>query len=139
MAIQEDIQIVNTKTSTQIFGLSDSGDNIRQMQALNNGKLECQLTNHVQQYVFSGLTGFRWNFANFPNMQTPPADIFLTPWICIEELYRWEFKPINCCMDGSANNRAFVLKMYFPNSNPLADKMVAKGYKTPLRIIFNGS
>lgn len=135
MAIQEDIQIVHTKSSTKMFGLSDSGEDVKRMQTLNDGKLECQLANHVQQYVFSGLTGYRWPFANFPNIQAPPAEIFLTTWLCIDELYRWGFKPIYCCMDGSSNNRAF-LKMHFLG-NPLNDKMIAKGYKNPTRkIIF---
>lgn len=132
MAIQEDVQIVHTKMDTKIFGLSDSGQDVRRMQALNDGKIECQLANHVQQFMFSGLSGFRWPFANFPNVQAPPGEIFVTTWSCIDELYRWGFKPIYCCMDGSANNRAF-LKMHFPSGNPLCSKMVAKGYKNPLR------
>lgn len=68
--------------------------------ALNEGKFESKLANHVQQYIFSGLTGYRWPFANFPNLQAPPAEIFLTSWLCIDELYRWGFKPIYCCLDG---------------------------------------
>lgn len=102
MAIQEDVQLVHTKMDTKIFGLSDSGQDVRRMQALNDGKIECQLANHVQQFMFSGLSGFRWPFANFPNVQAPPGEIFVTTWSCIDELYRWGFKPIYCCMDGSA-------------------------------------
>jgi hypothetical protein len=68
-------------------------------------------------------------------LQAPPADIFITTWMCIESLYNWEFKPIYCCMDGSAN-RAF-LKMHFPSGNPLTSKMVARCYKNPTKkIIF---
>ncbi|CAG2213956.1 unnamed protein product [Mytilus edulis] len=134
MAIQENLQIVNTKSSTKLYGLSDSGLDVQQMQALNEGIFESKLANHVQQYIFSGLTGYRWSFANFPNLQAPPAEIFLTSWLYIDELYRWGFKSIYCCLDGSANNRAF-LKMHFPCGNPVSDKMVAKGYKNPLRKI----
>lgn len=136
MAILEDLQIVHTKSKPTLFGLPENGEDIKRMQALNEGKLECTLANHVQQYVFSGLSGFRWPFANFPNLQAPPADIFITTWMCIESLYNWEFKPIYCCMDGSANNRAF-LKMHFASGNPLASKMVARCYKNPTKkIIF---
>ncbi|CAC5368771.1 unnamed protein product [Mytilus coruscus] len=88
MAIQEDLQIVNTKASTKFYGLSDSGFDVQRMQALNEGKFESKLANHVQQYIFSGLTGYRWPFANFPNVQAPPAEFVLTSWLCIYELYR---------------------------------------------------
>ena len=136
MVIQEDLQIVHTKSDTKLFGLPNSGEDARKMNALSEGKFEWQLANHVQQYVFSGLTGFRWPFANYPNLQAPPAEIFSTTWICIDELSKWGFKPCYCCMDGSANNRAF-LKMHFPSGNPIDDKMVAKWFRNPLqKIVF---
>lgn len=102
------------------------------MQVLRNGKSESELADHVLQYVFSGLTGFRWPFANFPNTQAPPANIFVTFWTCVDALYNWGFKPIYTSLDGSANNRAFI-KMHFPSSNPVNSKMVAKSYKNPTR------
>ena len=132
MAIQEDLQIVNTKNETKFIGLSDSGTHIKEMQKLNSGKVECELANHVLQFVFSGLTGFRWPFANFPNTQAPPADIFHTFWASVDALYNWGFQPIYSSLDGSANNRAFV-KMHFPDSNPSEHNMIAKCYKNPTR------
>ena len=36
MAIQEDLQIVNTKNETKFIGLSDSGTRIKEMQKLNS-------------------------------------------------------------------------------------------------------
>lgn len=135
MAIQEDLQIIHTGQSSELYGLTFTGGDLGKMQALNNGEItDCQLANHVQQYVFTGLTGFRWPFANFPNTQAPPAEIFITTWMCIDELIKWGFKPIYCCMDGSANNRAF-LKMHFSKSDPLSMKMVAKYYKNPTKKI----
>ncbi|CAG2207258.1 unnamed protein product [Mytilus edulis] len=134
MAIQEDLQLVNTKECSALFGLSDSGNDVQMMTALNEGKLQSHIANHVQQYVFNGLTGFRWPFANFPNTQASPSEIFVTSWMCIDELYRWGFRPIYCCMDGSANNRAF-LKMHFPDGNSLCTNMIAKCFKYPGRKI----
>lgn len=132
MAIQEDLQIVNNKNETKFIGLSDSGTHVKQMQVLNTRKAECELANHVLQFVFTGLTGFRWPFANFPNTQAPPADIFLTFWTCVDALHSWGFQPIYSSLDGSANNRAFV-KMHFPDNNPAEHKMIAKCYKNPTR------
>ena len=75
-------------------------------QKLNSGKVECELANHVLQLVFSGLTGFRWPFANFANTQAPSADIFHTFWTSVDALYNWGFQPIYSSLDGSAYNRA---------------------------------
>ncbi len=82
------------------------------MHHITEGKFESKLANHVIQYIFHGITGFRWPFANYPNTQAAPADILITTWKCVDAVYEWGFKPIYLCMDGSSNNRAF-LKMHF--------------------------
>ena len=133
MAIQDDLQIVNTKSGTQIFGLSDIETDVKRMKMLNVDKVEENLANHVQQYVFNGLSGFRWPFANFPNRQADPAEIFITTWKCIDALQDHGFSPIYCCMDGSSNNRAF-LKMHF-NGDPVDSHMKAKFYRNPMKSI----
>ncbi|VDI04296.1 Hypothetical predicted protein [Mytilus galloprovincialis] len=132
MSIQEDLQIVNHGNGTSLFGLVDCEPEVMLMHCSNEGKCESKLANHVMQYIFHGITGFRWPFANYPNAQAAPADIFITTWKCIDALYEWGFKPIYLCMDGSSNNRAF-LKMHFPENDPLLTKMVASHYKNPLR------
>ncbi|KAJ8306362.1 hypothetical protein KUTeg_016907 [Tegillarca granosa] len=136
MSIQPDLQIVHTSSHSTLYGLSYSEHDIGQTHALTSGRVENELANHVQQYVFSGLTGFRWPFANFPNTQASAAEIFVTTWIAIEELCKWGFTPLYVCMDGSANNR-FFLKMHFPDSNPIASHMIANHFKNPTkRIVF---
>ena len=136
MAIQQDLQIVREGKGSTFVGLVDNEPESMMMHAANNGKFESKLADHVLQYVFHGLTGFRWPFANYPNVQAPPADIFISTWKCIDALYEWGFKPIYCCVDGSANNRCFI-KMHFPNGNPLSTNMTAGHYKNPERkIIF---
>lgn len=132
MAIQEDLQILRTKSGTKLVGLSDSGSDARNMSVLTTGKPDLELANHVLQYIFSGLSGFRWPFAHYPNTQAPPAEIFLTFWSCVNALSEWGFTPVYCSLDGSANNRAF-LKMHFPDGNPVPHKLVAKWYKNPTR------
>lgn len=102
-----------------MIGLSDSGVHARNTNVLSTGTQDGELANHVLQYVFNVLTGFRW-----------PAEIFLTFWSCADALQEWGFKPLYCSLDGSANNRAF-LKMHFPNSNPVTAPMMAKWYRNP--------
>lgn len=132
MAIQEDLQIVNQGKQTYLHGLVDCEPDVMLMHSINEGKIERKLANHVMQYMFHGLTGFRWPFANYPNAQACPADIFISTWKCIDALYEWVIFPIYCCMDGSSNNRSF-LKMHFSEKDPLATKMVAVNYKIRTR------
>lgn len=123
MSIQPDLQIVHSKSSSDLVGLAYTDQDIDQLHSSAGGSSEHELANHFQKYVFSGLSGFRWPFANFPNTQASPSEIFVTTWLCIEELDKWGFTPLYCCMDGSANNRYF-LKMHFPCSTPVKSQMI---------------
>ena len=78
MSIQEDIQIVHYKSGSSLVGLTDSGPEIKMMHAASTGKAESKMANHVLQYIFHGITGFRWPFANYPNTQASPSDLFIT-------------------------------------------------------------
>jgi hypothetical protein len=132
MSIQEDLQIINQGKESTLSGLIDCEPEVMLMHNLTQNKCENRLANHVMQYMFHGLTGFRWPFCNYPNAQAAPADIFISTWKCIDSLYEWGFMPIYCCMDGSSNNMAF-LKMHFPENDPLSTKMVAANFKNPSR------
>lgn len=132
MSIQEDLQIINQGKESTLSGLIDCEPEVMLMHNLTQNKCENRLANHVMQYMFHGLTGFRWLFCSYPNAQAEPADIFISTWKCIDALYEWGFMPIYCCMDGSSNNRAF-LKMHFPENDPLSTKMVAANFKNPSR------
>lgn len=132
MSIQEDLQIVNQGRKSSLYGLVECEADVMLMHNINEGRYENKLANHVMQYLFHGLTGFRWPFANYPTTQFCPADIFVSTWKCIDSLYEWGFKPIYCCMDGSSNNRTF-LKMHFPENEPLSTEMVARHFKNPAR------
>lgn len=78
------------------------------MKMLNAGCVSESLVNHVQKYLLNGLSGFRLPFANFPNRQADPAEIFVTTWKCIDALIEYGFSPVYYCMDGSSNDRAFL-------------------------------
>lgn len=132
MSLQEDIQIVRDGKDSYLSGVVENEPDVMLMHVINEGKYESKLANHVLQYMFHGLTGFRWPFANYPTTQAAPADIFLSTWKCVDSLYEWGFKPIYCCMDGSSNNRAF-LKMHFPENDTLSTRMVASNFKNPSR------
>ena len=136
MSIQEDLVITTDKDGQHLVGLSDSGKECFLMNVADNGHLDRKLANHVLQYFFHGLSGFRWPFANYPNNQASPAELFVTAWKCIGALEEYGFHVIYCCMDGSSNNRAF-LKMHFPSEDYLSTKMVSYHYKNRHRkIIF---
>lgn len=113
MSIQVDLQIVNQGRKSSLYGLVECEADVMLMHNINEGRYENKLANHVMQYLFHGLTGFRWPFANYPTTQSCPADISVSTWKCTDSLYEWGFKLIYCCMDWSSKNRTF-LRMHFP-------------------------
>ena len=74
MSIQEDLAITKDKQGQQLVGLSDSGKQCFLMNMADGGRVDRKLANHVLQYSFHGLSGFRWSFANYPNNQGSPAE-----------------------------------------------------------------
>lgn len=84
MSIQPDLQIVHRKSSSDLVGLAYTDQDIDQLHSSAGGSSEHELANHVQQYVLSGLSGFRGPFANFPNTQASPSEMFVTTWLCID-------------------------------------------------------
>jgi hypothetical protein len=76
--------------------LVDREPEVMLMHHITEGKFESKLANHVIQYIFHGITGFRWAFANYPNTQAAPADIFITTWKCIDALYEWVSNLFTC-------------------------------------------
>ncbi|KAJ8307453.1 hypothetical protein KUTeg_015537 [Tegillarca granosa] len=70
MAIQEDLQIVHTSQSSELYGLSFTGGDLGKMQALNSGEIaDCKLANHVQQYFLLVLQALDGHLLIFPTLR----------------------------------------------------------------------
>jgi hypothetical protein len=121
MNIQKDLQVVSKKGQWHLVGLTDLSTGSNAMAAMSKKKSDLSLADHVLQFLFHGMTGFRMPFACYPTNQANAADLFLSAWDAISGLRDWEFIVDYISIDGSSNNRAFI-KMLF-EGNPLASRM----------------
>lgn len=108
MSIQEDLQICKSGDGIEIVGLVDLGEEGNICKTLRVGKKEKQLGNHVCQFVFLGLTGFRFPFAHFVSDQIQAYDLHTLFWEAIDQLQVYDFRCVFTCMDGAQSNRSFL-------------------------------
>lgn len=109
MAIQEDIQIKRHGGSSKFVGMPDLGDEGNQLQSS-----KYQMANHVIQFMFHGLTGFRFLVAHYPTTQANAPQIYTMFWDVVQALEQWGFHVIYTSLDGASNNRSFI-NMHFPS------------------------
>ena len=79
MNIQNDLQIVTKGTKWRMVGLTDLGEGSNAMTAMSKSKTKTELAfgDHVLQFLFHGLTGFRMTIASFPTNQANASDLYL--------------------------------------------------------------
>ena len=129
MNIQKDLQVSNKGGQWKLVGFTDLGEGSNAMNTMSKSKSPLQLADHVLQFLFHGLTGFRMPFACFPTNQANSSDLYLSVWDSISLLDDWDFKVIYIILDGSSNNRAF-LQMHFPG-NPTLSNLVSVNRANP--------
>ena len=130
MNIQKDLQIVTRRGEWRLVGLKDMGEGSNAMMAMSKNKNELSLADHVMQFLFHDLTGFRMPFACLPTGQANACDIYLSVWAAISRLCDWGFHIEYISIDGSSNNRYFV-KMLFCN-DPLRNDMTLTNRAKPI-------
>ena len=129
MNIQKDLQVSNRGGDWKMIGFPDMGEGCNAMAAMSSNKQNLQLADHVLQFLFHGLTGFRMPFACYPTNQANSSDLYITVWDAVSALQNWEFQVAYISLDGSSNNRAFV-KMHF-DGNPMAEKLLLTNRTMP--------
>lgn len=108
MAIQEDLQIMKNGDAVELEGFVDLGPEGNTCKTLRTGKNEKQLGNHVLQFVFVGLSGFRFPFAHFLSNQVQATELHTLFWESIDNLQMYGFDVVFTCMDGASSNRSFL-------------------------------
>lgn len=108
MSIQEDLQIEKTRSGIELIGFVNKGDEGNTCTTLRAGMSEKKLGKHVLQFVFLGLTGFRFPFAPFISDQIQGYDLHMLFWEAVDRLQMFGFICSFISMDGAANNRSFM-------------------------------
>ncbi|XP_052250781.1 uncharacterized protein LOC127857994 isoform X1 [Dreissena polymorpha] len=107
MAIQKDLQIQKNGDVVELIGLVDVGEEGNVMNTLRMGRKERQLGTHVLQFIFLGLTGFRFPFGHFITNNVAAYDIHTLFWEAVVSLSMYGFSTSFTFMDGAQSNRTF--------------------------------
>lgn len=91
MSIQEDLQIEKTRSGIELIGFVNKGDEGNTCTTLRAGMSEKKLGKHVLQFVFLGLTGFRFPFAHFKRDQIQGYDLHMLFWEAVDRLQMFGF------------------------------------------------
>ena len=112
-----------------MVGFPDLGQGSSAMATVSKNKSNLKLADHMLQFLFHGLTGFRMPFACFPTNQANSCDLYLNVWDSVSTLQDWGFTVAYICLDGSSNNRSFI-KMHF-DSDPISSDMLITNRTNP--------
>lgn len=99
---------MKTGEGVELVGLVDIGEEGNICKTLRMGKQENHLGHHVCQFVFLGLTGFRFPFAHFVSDQIQAEDLHGLFWEAVDHLQMFNFVCVFTCMDGAQSTRSFL-------------------------------
>ena len=128
MSIQPDLQIVRRAGNSHMLGLVDLG---KEADGIKSGQRS--LANHVIQFMFHGITGFRFLVAHYPTNQANGPQIYSIFWDVVQALESWGFHIIYTCLDGASNNRTFI-NIHFPS--PSTDMSIINPFSTLCPLVF---
>ena len=108
MSIQSDIQITNKGDAIELNGFTGLGDESDMLFTLRKGKCDKVLGTHVLQFLFLGLTEFRFPFAHFVTDQIQAPELYHLFWDAVDNLSVHGFKILYTSMDGAQSNRTLM-------------------------------
>ncbi|KAJ8318738.1 hypothetical protein KUTeg_003829 [Tegillarca granosa] len=108
MSIQDDLVIQKQRDSWNLVGIVDMDQTNNNIDILCNGRKKVQLATHALQFVFHGLTGFRWPVAYFGSNTATAFQLYNTFWKCVDVLDENGFTVDYVMLDGASTNRAFT-------------------------------
>lgn len=116
MSIQQKIEIKKTGKSIEMVGFVEMGSESDDLAALREGKKSKKIGTHVLQFLYQGLSGFRFPFAHFVSDQVNACELYIHVWDSVKKLSQYGFQCKYICMDGAVSNRSFM-SMHFADDN----------------------
>ncbi|CAC5381154.1 unnamed protein product [Mytilus coruscus] len=115
MSIQDDLVIQKTGDKWSLVGMVDMDSTNNNIDIICNGKKKVQLATHALQFVFHGLTGFRWPVAYFGSNTATAHQLCSTYWKCVDVLDEHGFTVDYMTADGASTIRAFTSMLFSSN------------------------
>ncbi len=91
----------------ELCGFTDVGEEGNTCNTLRMGEKKKVLGTHILQFIFLGLTGFRFPFAHVITTNVAAYDIHTLFWEATAALSMYGFTTLYTCMDGAQSNRTF--------------------------------
>ncbi|OWF43040.1 hypothetical protein KP79_PYT24941 [Mizuhopecten yessoensis] len=120
MTIQDDLVISKSGDVWNLVGMVEMGETNDNIDIICNGKRRVQLATHALQFVFHGLTGFRWPVVYYGSNTATAHQLYNCFWKCVDVLDENGFTVDYVMTDGASTNRSFV-NMLFPKSHSRRD------------------
>ena len=108
MSIQDDLQVVRKGDAWCIVGGVDMGETNNLLSIISNKGKKAELATHCLQFIFHGLSGFRWPVAYYGSNPATTHQIFINFWECVDALDEHGFTVDYVMLDGASTNRAFM-------------------------------
>lgn len=126
MSIQQKIELSKHGTSIEMVGFVDMGSESENLSAIRAGKKSKKMGSHILQFMFQGISGFRFPFAHFVSDQVNAGDLYIHVWDSVNKLSQFGFETLYISMDGAVSNRSFM-KLHFPEGT-----IIEKRFKAPM-------
>ena len=123
MSIQDDLIITKSGDSWNIVGFVDMDRVNNNIDIISKNKKTVELATHALQFVFHGLTGFRWPVAYFGSCTATAHQLYNTFWKCVDLMDDHGFTIDYVMADGASTNRTFT-NMLFNEINPRENNFV---------------
>lgn len=120
MSVQQDLQIKKQGQDWHIVGAVDLGPIVNNLDDFISAK-PLKLATHCLQYLYVGVSGFKWPVCYYATDNVNGHSIYFTIWTIISKLQSYGFQVIAALMDGSSNNRQFM-RIVVNEANPRMDK-----------------
>jgi hypothetical protein len=113
MSLQDDLIIERNGDMWHLVGVVDMGETNNNIDIICQGRKTVRLASHALQFVFHGLSGFRWPVVYFGSYTATAHQLYTSFWDCVDQLDNHGFTVDYIMADGASTNRSFT-SMLFP-------------------------
>jgi hypothetical protein len=112
MSLQDDLVITRQGDTWNLVGVVDMDETNNNIDVICQGKKRVRLATHALQFVFHGLTGFRWPVVYFGSCTATAHQLYTTFWKCVYLLDDCGFTVDYLMADGASTNRSFTSMLF---------------------------
>ena len=133
MKVQEDVVLKRSGSQIKVVGFVETTETLQAFDQRRRGSTQRELASNALQFVFLGMTGFRFPIAHYATSTAKASEIYEYTHSIAHKLDSFGFTTCAYIMDGGAQNRDFM-RMHFVE-NPVKCNWMIKAPWNPLHSI----